>query len=58
MTTVRMDATMNFTLRMPVSQRVKLDNIAKYENRKLTNLINTILQNYIEEWEQEHKRKK
>ena len=40
----------NFTLRMPVNQRLELEKIAKKENRTVTNLINMALQKYIEEY--------
>lgn len=38
----------NFTLRMPVSQRLELERIAKQEDRTVTNLINMALKRYIE----------
>lgn len=38
----------NFTLRMPVSQRLELEKIAKKEDRTVTNLINMALKRYIE----------
>ena len=38
----------NFTLRMPVSQRLELEKIEKKEDRTVTNLINTALKRYIE----------
>lgn len=37
----------NFTLRMSVSQRLELERIAKKEDRTVTNLINMVLKNYI-----------
>lgn len=40
----------NFTLRMPVSQRLELEKIAKKEDRTVTNLINMALKNYIERY--------
>lgn len=40
--------TINFTLRMPVSQRLELEKIAKKEDRTITNLINMALKRYIE----------
>lgn len=38
----------NFTLRMPVEQRIELERIAKKEDRTVTNLINMALKRYIE----------
>lgn len=40
----------NFTLRMPVEQRLELEKIAKKEDRTVTNLINMVLKNYIERY--------
>lgn len=40
----------NFTLRMPTSQRFQLEYIAKKEDRTVTNLINMVLKQYIEEY--------
>lgn len=40
----------NFTLRMSVSQRLELERIAKNEDRTVTNLINMVLKNYIERY--------
>lgn len=40
----------NFTLRMPASQRIELEKIAQKENRTVTNLINMVLKNYIERY--------
>ena len=40
----------NFTLRMPENQKFQLDMIAHKESRTLTNLINKVLQEYIEEY--------
>ena len=40
--------TINFTLRMPVEQRIELERIAKKEDRTATNLINMALKRYIE----------
>lgn len=45
----------NFTLRMPVSQRLELEKIAKKEDRTVTNLINMALKNYIERYNGEKK---
>ena len=42
--------TINFTLRMSVDQRLQLEKIAKNEDRTVTNLINTVLKNYIERY--------
>lgn len=38
----------NFTLRMPVAQRLELERIAQKEDRTVTNLINMALKRYIE----------
>lgn len=38
----------NFTLRMPASQRIELEKIAQKEDRTVTNLINMALKRYIE----------
>jgi hypothetical protein len=38
----------NFTLRMPIEQRLELEKIAKKEDRTVTNLINMALKRYIE----------
>lgn len=40
----------NFTLRMPASQRFELERIANKEDRTVTNLINMVLKKYIEEY--------
>ena len=40
----------NFTLRMPAEQRIKLEEIARNEDRTVTNLINMVLKNYIERY--------
>lgn len=45
----RKDST-NFTLRMPVAQRLELEKIAKQEDRTVTNLINMVLKGYIERY--------
>ena len=45
----RKDST-NFTLRMPVEQRLELEKIAQKEDRTITNLINMVLKKYIEEY--------
>lgn len=42
------EESINFTLRMPVSQRLELEKIAKKEDRTVTNLINMALKRYIE----------
>lgn len=41
----------NFTLRMPVDTRLKLEHIAGKEDRTITNLINMALKRYIEMYE-------
>ena len=46
----------NFTLRMPVSLRLDLQKIAQNEDRTLTNLINTVLKNYVERYNGEKNR--
>ena len=38
----------NFTLRMPVEQRLALEKIAEKEDRTITNLINIAIKRYIE----------
>lgn len=45
----------NFTLRMPVSQRLELERIAKKEDRTVTNLINMALKRYIDIYNGEKK---
>lgn len=47
--------TINFTLRMPVEQRIELECIAKKEDRTVTNLINMALKRYIEMYNGEKK---
>ena len=47
--------TINFTLRMPVEQRIELERIAKKEDRTATNLINMALKRYIEMYNGEKK---
>lgn len=44
------EESVNFTLRMSVSQRLELEKIAQKEDRTVTNLINMILKNYIERY--------
>jgi hypothetical protein len=44
------EESVNFTLRMSVSQRLELEKIAKKEDRTVTNLINMVLKNYIERY--------
>lgn len=44
------EESINFTLRMPVSQRLELEKIANKEDRTVTNLINMVLKNYIERY--------
>ena len=45
----------NFTLRMPVEQRLALEKISKNEQRTVTNLINMVLNRYIEEYNAQKK---
>lgn len=45
----------NFTLRMPVEQRLELEKIAQKEDRTVTNLINMALKRYIEMYNGEKK---
>ena len=45
----------NFTLRMPVDTRLKLEYIAVKEDRTITNLINMALKRYIEMYEGQKK---
>lgn len=40
----------NFTLRMSASQRFQLEQIAAKQSRTVTNLINMILKEYIEDY--------
>lgn len=47
---IKSTGTTNFTLRMPTSQRLQLEFIAKKEDRTVTNLINMVLKKYIEEY--------
>ena len=47
---IKSTETTNFTLRMPISQRLQLEFIAKKESRTVTNLINMILKQYVEEY--------
>jgi predicted transcriptional regulator len=49
------DETINFTLRMPVDTRLKLEHIAKNEDRTITNLINMALKRYIDMYEGQKK---
>ena len=46
----------NFSLRMPVSLRLDLQKIAQNEDRTVTNLINTVLKNYVERYNGEAKK--
>ena len=43
--------TTNFTLRMTTEQKFALEKIAHCQDRTLTNLINVVLKQYIEELE-------
>ncbi len=43
--------TTNFTLRMTTEQKFALEKIAHCQDRTLTNLINVVLKQYIEEWD-------
>lgn len=45
----------NFTLRMPASQRIELEKIATKEDRTVTNLINVAIKRYIEMYNCEKK---
>lgn len=47
--------TVNFTLRMPVAQRIELEKIAQKEDRTVTNLINMALKRYIDIYNGEKK---
>lgn len=47
--------TTNFTLRISVEQKFALEKIAHCQDRTLTNLINVVLKQYIEEWEEAKK---
>ena len=46
---IKSTETTNFTLRMPVSQRFQLECIAKNQGRTITNLINYVMSQYIED---------
>lgn len=46
----------NFTLRMPVEQRLELERIAKCEDRTVTNLINMALKKYIDTYHRSEKK--
>lgn len=50
----REDST-NFTLRMPMEQRLALEKIAKQEDRTVTNVINIAIKKYIEVYNGEKK---
>jgi hypothetical protein len=45
----------NFTLRMPMETRLKLEAISQKEDRTITNLINIALKRYIAMYEGEKK---
>lgn len=47
---IKSTETTNFTLRMPVSQRFQLECIAKKQGRTITNLINYVMSQYIEDY--------
>lgn len=47
---IKSNDSINFTLRMPASQRFQLEQISAKESRTVTNLINMILKQYIEEY--------
>lgn len=49
------EESVNFTLRMSISQRLELEKIAKREDRTVTNLINMALKRYIEMYNGEKK---
>lgn len=49
------EESINFTLRMPVSQRIELQKIAEKEDRTITNLINMALKRYIDMYNGEKK---
>lgn len=53
---IKSTGTTNFTLRMPVSQRFQLECIAKKQGRTITNLINYVMKQYIEEYSKNEKR--
>ena len=46
----------NFTLRMSVAQRLELERICYKQGRTVTNLINYIIRQYIEEYNQNSKK--
>lgn len=46
----------NFTLRMPVSQRIELEKISSNQGRTVTNLINYVMSKYIEDCRKKQKK--
>lgn len=46
----------NFTLRMQASQRFQLEQIAVKESRTVTNLINMVLKEYIDNYNNKTKK--
>ena len=48
----------NFTLRMPMETRLKLEVISRKEDRTITNLINIALKRYIAMYEGECEKNK
>ena len=52
---IKSTETTNFTLRMTVSQRLELECIAKKQGRTITNLINYVMSQYIEDYNKQKK---
>lgn len=47
----------NFTLRMSVAQRIELEKISSEQGRTVTNLINYVMYQYIEDYNKTKKNK-
>lgn len=43
-----------FTLRLQLNDHAKIKKIAKYENRSLTNMVETLIKKKIREYEKEN----
>lgn len=46
----------NFTLRMPVSQRIELEKISSDQGRTVTNLINYVMSEYVADYRKKQKK--
>lgn len=53
---IHREDTVNFTLRMPASQRFELERIALKQGRTTTNLINYVMSKYIEDYNKNEKK--